>query len=116
MRHHFLKMETDDQLDAVFLALSDRRRRRMLAKLSAGPRAVTELAALVQLKLSATSKHVAALEAADLLFKTRRGREVYCHLNFDVWRVVASYVAMHAKFWAGRLDELEAYLKEAGAD
>jgi DNA-binding transcriptional ArsR family regulator len=109
-------METEDQLDAVFFALSDRRRRQLLAELAAGPRAVSELAATQNLKLSATSKHIAALEAADLLFKTRRGREVYCHLNFDVWRQVANYIAMHAKFWAGRLDELETYLKEAGAD
>jgi DNA-binding transcriptional ArsR family regulator len=109
-------MENEDQLDAVFFALSDRRRRHLLAELAAGPKAVSELASLSNLKLSATSKHIAALEAADLLFKTRRGREVYCHLNFDVWRAVASYIAMHAKFWAGRLDELEHYLKDAGAD
>src|SRR5688572_823940 len=109
-------METEDQLDAVFHALADRRRRQLLAELAAGPRAVTELAAVANLKLSATSKHIAMLEAAGLLFKTRRGREVYCHLNFDVWRSVTNYIAMHAKFWAGRLDELETYLKEAGAD
>jgi DNA-binding transcriptional ArsR family regulator len=109
-------METEDQLDAVFFALSDRRRRQLLAELAAGPCAVSALAATLKLKLSATSKHIAALEAADLLFKTRRGREVYCHLNFDVWRRVAGYIALHAKFWAGRLDELEHYLKEAGAD
>jgi DNA-binding transcriptional ArsR family regulator len=106
-------MEIDDQLDAVFFALSDRRRRQLLSELAAGPKAVTELASIAGLKLSATSKHIAALEAANLLFKTRRGREVYCHLNFDVWRSVASYIAMHAKFWAGRLDELENYLKDA---
>jgi hypothetical protein len=29
---------------------------------------------------------------------------------------VAHYIAMHAKFWAGRLDELENYLKDAGAN
>lgn len=108
-------METEDQLDAVFFALSDRRRRQLLAELAAGPKAVTELADIAQLKLSAASKHIAALEAGGLLFKTRRGRVVYCHLNFDVWQAVTQYVAMHAKFWAGRLDELDSYLKEAGA-
>lgn len=48
------------------------------------------------------------------MFKARRGREVICHMNFDVWRTVAGYIARHAKFWAGRLDELESYIKEAG--
>jgi hypothetical protein len=50
-----------------------------------------------------------------LLYKLRDGRHLYCHLNFDVWREVTSYVAMHAKFWAGRLDELEAHLNDTGA-
>lgn len=108
-------MENEEHLDAVFYALSDRRRRRLLAELAAGPKPVSVLAEVLGLKMSAMSKHLTVLEAAGLISKTRRGRNIYCHLNFDVWRVVAEYIAMHAKFWGGRLDELESYLKEAGA-
>ncbi|HNP34321.1 MAG TPA: metalloregulator ArsR/SmtB family transcription factor [Woeseiaceae bacterium] len=107
-------METDKNLDAVFFALSDSRRRWLLAELAAGPRSVSELATSAGMKTSAASKHIAVLEAGRLLYKTRAGRHLYCHLNFDIWREVAGYVAMHAKFWAGRIDELEAHLKEAG--
>ncbi|WP_025896669.1 ArsR/SmtB family transcription factor [Kordiimonas gwangyangensis] len=107
-------MENDDQLDQVFMALADRRRRAMLAELAAGPRSIGELAALGNWRMSAASKNIAVLEAAGLVFKARRGREVICHMNFDVWRTVAGYIARHAKFWAGRLDELESYIKEAG--
>jgi DNA-binding transcriptional ArsR family regulator len=82
----------------------------LLAELAAGPKSVNQLAVVAGMKLSAASKHIAALEVANLLYKTRTGREVYCHLNFDVWREVANYIAMHATFWAGRLDELEAHL------
>lgn len=109
------ELELESRLDAVFLALSDRRRRLLLAELAAGPRPVRVLAQTAGLQLSACSKHLRALEAADLVRKTRRGREVYCHLNFDVWQDVAQYIAMQAKFWAGRLDELDAHLREAGA-
>lgn len=109
-------MEIDDKLDAVFFALSDRRRRRLLEELSTGPMTVTELAKASGMKTSATSKHLAVLESGRLLYKTRDGRQLYCHLNFDVWREVTSYVAMHARFWAGRLDELEMHLKETGGD
>lgn len=109
-------MENEDQLDAVFLALADRRRRAMLAELAAGPRSIGELAAIGGWRMSAASKNIAALEEAGLVLKSRRGREVYCHMNFDMWRTVASYIALHAKFWAGRLDELESYIKEAGGD
>ncbi|OJA05244.1 helix-turn-helix transcriptional regulator [Halomonas sp. QHL1] len=108
-------MENDERLDAVFFALSDKRRRLLLAELAAGPRSVSELATITGMKLSATSKHIALLEAGSLLFKTRHKREVYCHLNFDVWQEVTSYIAMHAKFWSGRIDELEAHLKDTGA-
>lgn len=108
-------MENDEHLDAVFYALADRRRRQLLAELAAQPKPVSVLAAALGLKVSAMSKHISVLEAAGLIGKTRRGRKIYCHLNFDVWRVVAEYIAMHAKFWGGRLDELESYLKEAGA-
>jgi len=108
-------METDKTLDAVFFALSDSRRRWLLAELAAGPRTVSELATAAGMNTSTASKHIAVLEAGHLLYKIRNGRQLYCHLNFDVWREVTSYVAMHAKFWAGRLDELEAHLKETGA-
>lgn len=108
--------KNEEQLDAIFYALADRRRRYLLAELAAGAKPVSLLAESVGLKMSAASKHIAALEVAGLVFKTRRGREVYCHMNFEVWRLVASYVAMHAKFWAGRLDELETYLKEMRVD
>ncbi len=108
-------MENEEHLDAVFYALSDRRRRHLLAELAEGPKPVSVLAEALGLKMSAMSKHIAVLETAGLVIKTRRGRQIYCHLNFDVWRVVAEYIAMHAKFWGGRLDELETYLKEAGA-
>ena len=108
-------MEIDTRLDAVFFALSDSRRRWLLAELAAGPKSVSDLAATAGMKMSSASKHIAVLEAGHLLYKTRLGRHLYCHLNFDVWREVTSYVAMHAQFWAGRLDELEAHLKDTGA-
>lgn len=106
-------MENEEKLDAVFYALSDSRRRLLLEELAAGPRSVNQLAAVAGMKISATSKHIAVLEAGELVVKTRQGREVLCHLNYDVWREVAGYVAMHTKFWSGRLDELATHLKSA---
>ncbi len=104
-------METDDRLDAIFFALADRRRRLLLSVLASGPKTVKQLSALVDVTLSATSKHIAVLEDANLLYKMREGREIYCHLNFSVWHEVTSYIAMQESFWAGRLDELEAHVK-----
>jgi DNA-binding transcriptional ArsR family regulator len=109
-------MENETQLDAVFGALSDRRRRKMLASLAEAPKGVGELAASAGLKASAASKHIAQLEDAGLVLKSRRGREIVCHMNYDVWKIVAGFVAMHAEFWAGRLAELNEYLKGVGRE
>lgn len=83
----------------------------MLEALAESSRTVGDLAAAANMKFSAASKHVALLEDAGLVLKGRRGREIICHMNFDMWKQVAGYVSMHAQFWAGRLAELDAYLK-----
>lgn len=105
-------MENINQLDMIFAALADSRRRAMLELLAREPKGVGELASAAGLKMSAASKHIAQLQEAGLLLKGKRGRDVICHMNYDAWKDVAGYVAMHAQFWAGRLDELDHYLRE----
>jgi len=106
-------MENEDQLSAIFFALSDTRRRRMLEVLAEAPKTVGALAENAGMRISVASKNIAILEEAGLLYKSRQGRETLCHMNFDIWRSVAGYVAMHAQFWAGRLDELAQHLDKA---
>ena len=103
-------MENDEKLDRIFFALSDRRRRCILEELSENQRTVGELAETLSMALSAVSKHIALLEKAGLIYKTKQGRTVYCHMSFDVWKEVTMYVGMHLKFWGARLDELEKYV------
>jgi len=112
--HYFPNMENNDQLSAIFYALSDTRRRRMLEGLAEAPKTVGALAELTGMRISAASKNIAVLEEAGLLYKSRQGRATLCHMNFDIWRSVAGYVAIHAQFWAGRLDELAQHLDKVG--
>ena len=60
------------RLDAVFHALGDATRRRMLRALAEGERSVGELAAPFSISLAAASKHVRALEAAGLIAVDKR--------------------------------------------
>jgi len=106
-------MENEEQLSAIFYALADTRRRRMLEALAIAPQTVGVMAENAGMRMSAASKHIALLEGAGLLYKSRQGRETLCHMNFDIWRNVAGYVAMHAQFWAGRLEELAQHLDKA---
>lgn len=103
-------MENDDKLDAVFFALSDRRRRILLSELASGPKSVSYLADCIDMKISAASKHISLLEAGQLLIKVRRGRETHCQLELAIWQEVLSFITMHKAFWYGRFDELESFL------
>lgn len=103
-------MESKERLDRIFFALADSRRRSILEELSENQRTVGELAGILSMALSAVSKHIALLEKAGLIYKTRQGRTVYCHMNFDIWKEVTLYVSLHLKFWSARLDELENFV------
>ncbi|TQV87055.1 ArsR/SmtB family transcription factor [Aliikangiella coralliicola] len=103
-------MESKKRLDHIFFALSDSRRRDILEELSEGKKTVGQLADNFDVTLGAISKHVKLLENADLIYKSKRGRTVYCHMNFDIWKEVAMYIGMHKRFWSNRLDELENYI------
>jgi DNA-binding transcriptional ArsR family regulator len=64
-------------VDAVFAALADPTRRRLLDQLSAeGPMSATELARRYPVTRQAVVKHLTALTAAGLVRPDRHGREV----------------------------------------
>lgn len=104
-------MENNENLDAIFFALADSKRRAILTFLSEGSKSVGEIAVNFDLTMGAISKNIKILETAQLIHKSKRGRFVYCHMNFEIWRDVAKFIAMHARFWGSRLDELDAYIE-----
>ena len=103
-------MEIDSQLDLIFFALSDSKRRLILTDLSEESKTVSQLAQNFDLTMGAVSKNIKILEEAELITKSKRGRQVYCHMNFDSWRKVAKFISMQTKFWERRLSELESYI------
>ena len=72
---------TEQSLDRIFYALSDPSRRQMIRDLASGNCHVKELANSFSFSKAATSKHLAVLEEAGLIKKTRQGRDVLCSLN-----------------------------------
>ncbi len=69
------------RLDAVFHALSDATRRRMLRELTSGELTVTQLAEPYDMSLAAASKHVKVLEGAGLIRREVHGRVHICSIN-----------------------------------
>ncbi|MGH8631355.1 MAG: metalloregulator ArsR/SmtB family transcription factor [Burkholderiales bacterium] len=97
-------------LDAVFAALSDSTRRKVLASLSEGSVPVSELAQPHGMSLPGFMKHLRVLEDAGLIGRTKEGRVVSCTLSAGPMKEAASWMARYEKFWTERLDALGRYL------
>lgn len=70
-----------EHLDAAFAALADPVRRTIVARLSTSSATVNELAALFPISKQAVSKHIAVLEAAGLITRSRDAQRRPCHLQ-----------------------------------
>lgn len=78
-----------DRHDAIYKALADTHRRRMLASLCERPRVAGELAALVGLAPNAVSFHLKWLKSAGLVSVEREGKFLRYRANaesLDLWR------------------------------
>lgn len=101
----------DIGLDAVFHALGDATRRRMLRSLTKGERTVGELAEPFEMSLAAASKHIKALEAAGLIRREIRGRQHVCRLEPGPLAEANDWLRFYEQFWSARLDRLEELLR-----
>jgi DNA-binding transcriptional ArsR family regulator len=103
-------------LDAVFHALGDPTRRRMLAALAAGgERTVGQLAEPFAISLAAASKHIKALESAGLIRREVRGRTHLCRLEPGPLASAHQWLSFYERFWTDRLDALDRLLREDDA-
>lgn len=102
-------------MNAIFHALSDETRRRMLRDLAAGERTVSELAEPHPMSLAAASKHIKVLEKAGLLRREIRWRTHVCHLEAAPLQRAHDEIAFYEQFWTRRLDALERLLREEDA-
>ena len=100
----------DTQLDLVFAALADSTRRRVLTQLDGGSRSVTELAQQHAMSLPGFMKHLAVLETAGLIARSKEGRVVRCELDAAPMRAAAQWLAHYEHFWNTQLDALGRYL------
>lgn len=103
------------RLDAVFHALGDATRRRMLRDLAGGERTVGQLAEPFAMSLAAASKHIQALERAGLIRREVRGRTHLCRLDPGPLADAHEWLAFYERFWTDRLDRLERLLREEDA-
>ena len=101
-----------DDAGAVFAALADPTRRRIVRELSTdGPLTATQLAARVGISRQATSKHLFALADAGLATGERLGRETRFELDTRSFAEAESWMRAIGALWNRRLAVLKTLLE-----
>src|SRR5437588_5650042 len=103
---------TIDRLDRTFAALADPTRRAIVARLAVGEASVTELAAPVEIRLPAISKHLKVLERAGLIARGRERQSRPARLEAGPLKEVAEWTQRYRRFWEESYDRLDEYLEE----
>ncbi len=91
-------------MEAVWKALSDPTRRRLLDLLREAPRTTGELCGHFEVSRFAVMKHLGVLQEANLVSVERRGRERWNHLNaVPLQQVFEDWVRPWESLWASSL-------------
>jgi DNA-binding transcriptional ArsR family regulator len=106
-------MNSEDSIDAIFSALSDRTRRQVLGRLARSDSVTaTELATGMDVSRQAIVKHLQALSSAGFATTERSGREVRYSLDPAPLREAARWIADEGGRWDDRLGRLRALLED----
>jgi DNA-binding transcriptional ArsR family regulator len=97
--------------DAVFHALGNPTRRRVLERLSSGPATVSELAAPFDMQLPSFVQHLSVLETSRLVKSKKQGRVRTYEIVPERFKVVEDWLAARRELWEARLDRFDEYVK-----
>ena len=97
--------------DAVFHALSNPTRRRVLERLSVGPATVSELAARFDMQLPSFVQHLSVLERSRLVRSKKRGRVRTYEIAPERFKVAEDWLTERRRAWEARLDRFDDYVK-----
>ena len=101
-----------ERADALFHALADPTRRDILAVVLRDAHSVSDLARRYPISFAAVHKHVAALERAGLVTKTRHGREQRVSGDPATLRTAHHLLDDLEALWRGRIDRIDQVLAD----
>ncbi len=99
-----------DEADRLFHALADRTRRDIVVRVIERECSVSELARGYEMSFAAVQKHVAVLEKAGLVVKTRRGREALVGPDVGTIARGTRLLRGYEDLWRGRVARMDALL------
>ncbi|MBK0419918.1 winged helix-turn-helix transcriptional regulator [Leucobacter sp. CSA1] len=103
---------SDERVNRIFRALADATRRDIVRRTLDAEASISELARDYDMSFAAVQKHVAVLEAADLVARIPRGRERIIRGNPDTIRRTRELLGHFEQIWRARIDRLDALLAE----
>lgn len=103
---------SDEQVNRIFRALADATRRDIVRRTLDSEASISELAGRYDMSFAAVQKHVAVLEAADLIARTPKGRERIIRGNPETILRAKHLLGQFEQIWRGRIDRLDALLAE----
>ena len=98
--------------DAVFRAIADPTRRKILSLLRGRQHTVGEIASNFRMSRPAISKHLRMLRSSGLVVSRRRGTTSLCGLNAKPLRAVNEWLRDYEQFWAETMQSLKTYIEE----
>ncbi|RYV52984.1 ArsR/SmtB family transcription factor [Pengzhenrongella frigida] len=96
--------------DQIFAALADATRRDIVTRVLRDESSVTALARHYAMSFAAVQKHVAVLERARLVTKTRHGREQIVSGDVATIRAAARLLGQYEEIWRGRIGRIDEIL------
>lgn len=98
-------------LDQTFAALADPTRRAILARLALGEASVAELARPFDISVRAVSLHIAVLERAGLVSRSRDAQRRPSKLELAPLQEVDDWLDSYRRLWEGRFDRMAEVLR-----
>ena len=93
-------------VDALFHALGDPKRRAILDRLCQGPASVSRLAAPLGVTVTAVMQHLQILEESGLVHTEKVGRTRTCRIDTAGFTALQQWINDHRTLWERRLDSL----------
>ncbi len=97
---------------ALFAALGDETRLRLVLRLREGPASITKLTAGSKITRQAIAKHLRVLQDARLVHGTRRGREQLWHLDRRRLDEARGYLDAISQQWDAALGRLRKFVED----
>ena len=102
-----------DDLSRTFSALAHPTRRAILDRLADGEATVNELAKPFPISVQAVSKHVAVLEGAGLVERSRSAQLRPSRLQAGPMEEAVTWLASYRRFWESGFDRMDERLSDS---